>query len=369
MYRCLDCLACNDICPVGIKPADLCLEARYAIHQATRTPPLKPLIFRGIFPHTGVLESGYQARGALRSHRAAQGGECRRRYQAAAGAVAGHGAYATQQAAAARRPPPVPCCVPARGERRAHVAYFLGCVQGVMMAEGCKATVEVLAENGCDVVILPGRQVLWHANGRLWLQMTSARDGPPQHRPVLALNVDAIVTDCATCGSSLERVHSLAGRRSRLRGARRNGSPPKCVTSASFWSRSASATRGQGGRPGHLPRSLPPVPGAGNPRAAPRYAAGGGRGVGGDGRRRYLLRFGRHSAHHPLSHLRGGPSARWTTWPRPERRSLPAAAPAARVQWTVGVEAAAALKAKVRVPASCWLRPTTIRGRGVADAD
>ena len=57
MYRCLDCLACNDICPVGIKPADLCLEARHAIHQATPTPLLKPILFRGIFPRTGLLEA------------------------------------------------------------------------------------------------------------------------------------------------------------------------------------------------------------------------------------------------------------------------------------------------------------------------
>ena len=39
MYRCLACLACQDICPVGIKPAELCLDARYAIEQATPTPP------------------------------------------------------------------------------------------------------------------------------------------------------------------------------------------------------------------------------------------------------------------------------------------------------------------------------------------
>jgi glycolate oxidase iron-sulfur subunit len=57
MYRCLACLACNDICPVGIKPADLCLEARYAIHQVKPTRPIKPILFRGIFPRTGLLEA------------------------------------------------------------------------------------------------------------------------------------------------------------------------------------------------------------------------------------------------------------------------------------------------------------------------
>ena len=56
MYRCLDCLACNAICPVGIRPADLALQARYLIHQARPQPWIKPLIFRGYFPHARLME-------------------------------------------------------------------------------------------------------------------------------------------------------------------------------------------------------------------------------------------------------------------------------------------------------------------------
>ncbi|HEY4692917.1 MAG TPA: (Fe-S)-binding protein, partial [Bellilinea sp.] len=33
MYACLDCLACNDICPVGIRPADLAIEMRQVQEQ------------------------------------------------------------------------------------------------------------------------------------------------------------------------------------------------------------------------------------------------------------------------------------------------------------------------------------------------
>jgi len=57
MYKCLACLACNDICPAGIKPADLCLGTRYVIHQARRQPFLKPWLFHGVFPRTGLLEA------------------------------------------------------------------------------------------------------------------------------------------------------------------------------------------------------------------------------------------------------------------------------------------------------------------------
>jgi glycolate oxidase iron-sulfur subunit len=211
MYRCLDCLACNDICPVGIKPADLCLEARYAIHQATPTPALKPILFRGIFPRTGLLElltkpvaiydrsgirqvvNAFRITGALPS-------QLRDMERMLPGKLPLRGTRHT-----------LPDVVQAKGERRAHVAYFLGCVQGVMMAEGSKATVEVLAENGCDIVI--PKKVKCCGMPMVGYGFKDEAREMARHNIdlLLGLNVDTIVTDCATCGSSLkEYPHWLA---------------------------------------------------------------------------------------------------------------------------------------------------------------
>jgi glycolate oxidase iron-sulfur subunit len=211
MYKCLDCLACNDICPVGIKPADLCLEARYAIHQATPTPPLKPILFRGIFPHTGLLETivkpvALYDRTGLRK---------------VVSAVGATRVLPSQLRDMERMLPhglplrgtrhQLPEVVPARGERRAHVAYFLGCVQGVMMAEGCKATVDVLAENGCDVVIPSAVKCCGMPMVGYGFKDEARKMARHNIDLLLGLNVDAIVTDCATCGSSLkEYAHWLA---------------------------------------------------------------------------------------------------------------------------------------------------------------
>ncbi len=212
MYRCLDCLACNDICPVGIKPADLCLEARYAIHQATPTPPLKPLLFRGVFPRTGLLEmltkpvALYDRTGV-------------RRVVNAIGATR----ILPDQLRDMERMLPhklplrgtrhvLPDVVLAKGERRAHVAYFLGCVQGVMMAEGCKATVEILSENGCDVVIPSNVKCCGMPMVGYGFKDEARAMARHNIDLLLGLNVDTIVTDCATCGSSLkEYTHWLAG--------------------------------------------------------------------------------------------------------------------------------------------------------------
>ena len=212
MYRCLDCLACNEICPVGIKPADLCLEARYAIHQATPVPPLKPILFRGVFPHTGLLELltkpvALYERTGLRK---------------VANGVGVTKVLPSQLRDMERMLPQklplrgtrhqLPAVVLARGERRAHIAYFLGCVQGVMMAEGCKATVEVLAENGCDVVIPENVKCCGMPMVGYGFKDEARQLARHNIDLLLGLNVDAIVTDCATCGSSLkEYPHWLAG--------------------------------------------------------------------------------------------------------------------------------------------------------------
>ena len=211
MYKCLACLACNEICPVGITPADLCLDARFAIHQATPTPFLKPILFRGIFPHTGLLE-------ALTKPVALYDRSGLRKVVESLGATR----ILPSQLRDMERMLPhnlplrgtrhvLPDVVLAKGERRAHVAYFLGCVQGVMMAEGCKATVEVLSENGCDVVI-PSKVKCCGMPMLGYGFKDEARDLARYNIDLLlGLNVDAIVTDCATCGSSLkEYPHWLA---------------------------------------------------------------------------------------------------------------------------------------------------------------
>jgi glycolate oxidase iron-sulfur subunit len=212
MYRCLACLACNDICPVGIKPADLCLEARYAIHQATPTPVLKPILFRGIFPRTGLLEAItkpvalYDRAGLRRVVNAAR-----------ATSILPSQLQDMERMLPHRLPlrgtrHQIPDVVMARGERRAHVAYFLGCVQGVMMAEGSKATVEVLAENGCDVVTPSNVKCCGMPMVGYGFKDEARAMARHNIDLLLGLNVDAIVTDCATCGSSLkEYPHWLAG--------------------------------------------------------------------------------------------------------------------------------------------------------------
>ncbi|MDH7498273.1 MAG: (Fe-S)-binding protein [Syntrophomonadaceae bacterium] len=97
--------------------------------------------------------------------------------------------------------------IPARGQRRWRVGYFLGCATNLFNPEVASATVEVLTRNGCDVYIPSGLKCCGLpqvANGRL----DTARELLLHNMQVFAgLELDYVVTDCASCSSALSAKH------------------------------------------------------------------------------------------------------------------------------------------------------------------
>src|SRR5512147_61046 len=56
MYSCFACMACNEVCPVGIRPADLTLAMRFV--QEQRQPAgWKKTLFEGLIPHPSRMET------------------------------------------------------------------------------------------------------------------------------------------------------------------------------------------------------------------------------------------------------------------------------------------------------------------------
>ncbi len=56
MYACLDCLACNEICPVGIRPANLALDMR-RVQEQRRPKFWKKTVFEQLVPDPEKLEA------------------------------------------------------------------------------------------------------------------------------------------------------------------------------------------------------------------------------------------------------------------------------------------------------------------------
>jgi glycolate oxidase iron-sulfur subunit len=95
------------------------------------------------------------------------------------------------------------------GQSHFQVGFFLGCAQNLLFAEESKASVRVLARNGCTVITpreveccgMPAR-----GYGRLDLVREQAKHNIEIFEKA---NVDVVITDCATCGSTLKDYQAL----------------------------------------------------------------------------------------------------------------------------------------------------------------
>jgi glycolate oxidase iron-sulfur subunit len=202
MYSCFACMACNDACPVGIHPADLALDMRN-LHEASHPSRWKQTLFGGIVAKPGKMEWAtlplrlYQMLGLRRLVYALGLGKllpARLRDMEA------------MLPRLPRRPlrQVLPELAKAQGQEKHRVGFFLGCAQSLMFANASAATVRVLTRNGCTV-ITPKETVCCgmpaKGYGREDLVLQQARQNVELFEQA---NVDTIVTDCATCGSTLK---------------------------------------------------------------------------------------------------------------------------------------------------------------------
>ncbi len=202
MYSCFACMACNEVCPVGIRPADLTLAMRFV--QEQRQPAgWKKTLFEGLIPHPNRMETAtlplrlYEALGI-------------RRVVYALGLMRFLPKKVRDLEAMLPRLPQrplrqvLPQVTEARGETKHQVGFFLGCAQSLMFAGASSATVRVLSRNGCKVITPKEVECCGmpaHGYGRLDLVRKQAKHNISVFEKQ---DLNVIVTDCATCGSTLK---------------------------------------------------------------------------------------------------------------------------------------------------------------------
>ena len=207
MYGCFACMACNDLCPVGIKPADLSLSMRH-VQEQIRPAKWKQLLFGGLISHAGRMEA---ATLPLRLYERL--GIRRLVYMLRLNRLLPD-RIRDLEAMLPRLPQRplrrvLPEITEANEETRYRVGFFLGCAQSLLFADQSAATLRVLARNGCTVITpkeieccgMPAR-----GYGRMDLVENQARHNIAVFE---RFNVDVVVTDCATCGSMLKEYGSL----------------------------------------------------------------------------------------------------------------------------------------------------------------
>ncbi len=208
--RCLNCRACESVCPSGVEYGKLLELARAQIEQKYKRPFLsratRDFVYRRLLPYperiamAARLMKLYQRSGLATVARATGllklfGMQDRDRLMPQVDSEF----FFSQMGKT----------FPAQGTKRARVAFFAGCIAQVTFADLNRATVRVLQANGCEVVI-PRGQVCCGALAAHAGVRDVARDLARANQDAfLAEEFDAIITNAAGCGSTLKEYTHL----------------------------------------------------------------------------------------------------------------------------------------------------------------
>lgn len=213
MYFCLGCLACMTACPAGVNYAELFEHARAEVEQSGQLNSPRRNLIRwftvgwlfmklGRLRFVGRLLRLYQQLGlqSLVRHSGVLKLFPKRLAELEAMTPVIQPKFSSEL---------IPAVTPAVGTRRFRVAMLVGCAQDLIFSDINRDTVEVLAQNGCEVVT-PRRQECCgslHAhNGELELARRLARQAIDQIPPA---EFDAIISNAGGCGSHLKHYASL----------------------------------------------------------------------------------------------------------------------------------------------------------------
>jgi glycolate dehydrogenase iron-sulfur subunit len=208
--RCLDCRACETACPSGVEYGKLVELARAQIEQNYRRPwgsrLARDFVYKRMLPHP---------------RRIATAAHLLRIYQRSGLAAVARGAGILKLLRLNDRERLLPKVdrqfffgelgrtFPAKGDRRARVAFFAGCIAQVTFSELNRATIRVLQANGCEVVV-PAAQVCCGAlPAHAGVRDVARNLARANFSAFAGADFDAILTNAAGCGSTLKEYRHL----------------------------------------------------------------------------------------------------------------------------------------------------------------
>ena len=214
-YFCLDCRACTTACPSGVKAGEIMEICRAQVHQQQPLPKwqsvFRNFILQKMLPSPDLLETSmlparlYQKLGIQWLVRHSKVLKLAPTWiDKAEGMIPEMHQPLRQQ---------IQEFSPATTEKRGTVAFFLGCVMTLMYVEVSRQTVRVLNYQGYDV-ITPKEQKCCGAPHLTEGDRETTRTLATHNLDLfMELDVDAIVTDCAGCGSALKEYEEILAER------------------------------------------------------------------------------------------------------------------------------------------------------------
>ena len=209
---CLGCRACEAVCPSGVPYGRLIETTRAWTATHTRRPLserlLRRLAFSWLLPSRawlntmGVLLLLYQRSGLqwlVRSTRILR--------------------LAPKLRTAEEGLPPIPArffaakgqVYPARGQRQRRVGLLAGCVMPIFQASTMDAAVQVLVENGCEVVVPEGQGCCGALNVHSGEQVMAREMARKNVQAFLDADVETVVVASAGCSAAMKKYEELLG--------------------------------------------------------------------------------------------------------------------------------------------------------------
>ncbi|MBA7590155.1 Lactate utilization protein A [subsurface metagenome] len=201
MLDCLNCMRCVEICPSGVRTDRIVVAARAELAKKGKINLVKKIIFSTIIKSPLVLSllskiSAYGQRWIYKSSSL---------LEALVPKLMGMGDKNFPDFSTNRVVKRHTVVYPvSSGKRAMKVGYFIGCATNLMFPDIAEATIRVLNRNNIEVVV-PGNQVCCGIPVYTSGDFKNARKLAEKNRRVfLDLDIDYIVTDCASCSEALK---------------------------------------------------------------------------------------------------------------------------------------------------------------------
>lgn len=209
IYGCLQCLACVQICPAGVPVTDLISEAREIFNRKIQQSRVKDPFFDYFFQDMAWME-----RISVPVRLAQKLGLTRLAKMPPFEHLLPH----NLQTVSSGIPPlsfhsarhALPAINPAVDTRKYRVGYFLSCLDDVLFEVNARALIHLLTHSGCEVVIPEGIAccgIPHQTYGKMDAAKAVARKNIKAFGKYSDL--DAIISDCGSCGSTLKGYPKL----------------------------------------------------------------------------------------------------------------------------------------------------------------
>jgi len=200
---CLDCRACESACPSGVRYSRILEPVRLSLinkRAVSLTWGERFFLFH-VFPYSQRVRAALWPVRLLQRLGAYHGLERMGLFRVLPGIVGKMASLVNPHVPGQKR---LPDFLPGKGRRRARVALFVGCVGDAMFRHIHWATLRVLQENGCDVLVPRGQgccgAIHYHAGddrGAKKLAEQNVRSFPVR-------DLDAVIVNHAGCGAMLK---------------------------------------------------------------------------------------------------------------------------------------------------------------------